>query len=143
MAGRPLHVEHWGDALAQGEVAGRTAAGVEAAWDTVPGFWSTIGERTLKYAAWGDGYDDVRIVDHGDGAFTAWYARDGACVGVLTHDRDDDYERGRERIEHGSAAAVSELRAVVVVPARDEEARIGRCLAALGRQRGVRPASSR
>ena len=25
--GRPLHVEHWGDALAQGEVAGRTAAG--------------------------------------------------------------------------------------------------------------------
>jgi 3-phenylpropionate/trans-cinnamate dioxygenase ferredoxin reductase component len=99
VAGRPLHVEHWGDALAQGEIAGRTAAGVEAAWATVPGFWSTIGERTLKYAAWGDGYDDTRLVDHGDGAFTAWYARDGACVGVLAHDRDDDYESGRERIE--------------------------------------------
>jgi glucosyl-3-phosphoglycerate synthase len=32
---------------------------------------------------------------------------------------------------------VSELRAVVVIPARDEEARIGRCLEALGRQRGL------
>ena len=102
VARRSLHIEHWGDALAQGEIAGRTAAGVEAAWDTVPGFWSTIGDRTLKYAAWGDGYDDVRLVDHGDGAFTAWYARDGACVGVLTHERDEDYESGRERIEHGA-----------------------------------------
>ena len=101
VAGRALHIEHWGDALAQGEVAGRTAAGVDAAWATVPGFWSTIGDRTLKYAAWGDGYDDVSVVDHGDGAFTAWYARDGACVGVLTHDRDEDYESGQERIEHG------------------------------------------
>ena len=101
VAGRALHIEHWGDALAQGEVAGRTAAGVDAAWATVPGFWSTIGDRTLKYAAWGDGYDDVSVVDHGDGAFTAWYARDGACVGVLTHDRDEDYESGKERIEHG------------------------------------------
>jgi len=34
---------------------------------------------------------------------------------------------------------VSALRAVVVVPARDEEQRIGRCLRALGRQRGVAP----
>ena len=39
-AGRPLRVEHWGDALAQGEIAGATAAGKQAAWDQVPGFWS-------------------------------------------------------------------------------------------------------
>ena len=43
-AGRPLRVEHWGDALGQGEVAGRTAAGADAVWDAVPGFWSTIGD---------------------------------------------------------------------------------------------------
>ena len=101
LADRPLHVEHWGDALAQGEVAGWTAAGHETVWDTVPGFWSTIGTRTLKYAAWGDGFDDVRLVDHGDGAFTAWYGREGICVGVLTHGFDPDYEAGRGRIERG------------------------------------------
>jgi 3-phenylpropionate/trans-cinnamate dioxygenase ferredoxin reductase subunit len=102
IAGRHLHVEHWGDALAQGRVAGTTAAGGDDAWTTVPGFWSTIGARTLKYAAWGDGYDDVRIVDHGGGAFTAWYGAEGRTVGVLTHERDDDYEAGRERVAAGA-----------------------------------------
>ncbi len=60
-AGRRLRVEHWGEALNQGEIAGRTLAGVEARWDVAPGFWSTIGERTLKYAGWGDGWDEVRF----------------------------------------------------------------------------------
>ncbi len=101
-AGRPLRVEHWGEALAQGEVAGRSMAGREAAWDGVPGFWSTIGRRTLKQAAWGDGWDTDVIRDHGDGAFTAWYGRAGRIVGVLTHGRDEDYERGSELVRDGA-----------------------------------------
>ena len=105
IARRPLHVEHWGDALAQGEVAGWSAAGRDASWDTVPGFWSTIGTDTIKYAAWGDGYATVRLVEHGDGAFTAWYAdAQGTCVGVLTHDRDPDYEAGQRLIAQGASA---------------------------------------
>jgi 3-phenylpropionate/trans-cinnamate dioxygenase ferredoxin reductase component len=100
-AGRPLRVEHWGDALGQGEVAGRTAAGEDVAWADVPGFWSTIGTRTLKYSAWGDGYEETRLERHGDGAFTAWYGREGRLVGVLTHEADEDYERGRSLIAQG------------------------------------------
>jgi NADPH-dependent 2,4-dienoyl-CoA reductase/sulfur reductase-like enzyme len=102
-AGRPLRVEHWGDALAQGEIAGRTAAGKEAAWEQVPGFWSTIGSRTLKYAAWGDGYDQSRFEPHPGGGFTAWYGRDGRIVGVLTHEADEDYEHGTDLIEDGAS----------------------------------------
>jgi NADPH-dependent 2,4-dienoyl-CoA reductase/sulfur reductase-like enzyme len=101
-AGRPLRVEHWGDALGQGAIAGQTAAGVDAGWDDVPGFWSTIGTRTLKYAAWGDGFDATRLHRHDDGAFVAWYGRQGLIAGVLTHDRDDDYERGRDLIAEGA-----------------------------------------
>ena len=101
-AGRPLRVEHWGDALGQGAVAGQTAAGVEAGWDDVPGFWSTIGTRTLKYAAWGDGFDATRLHRGDEGAFAAWYGRDGRIAGVLTHERDDDYDRGRELIAQGA-----------------------------------------
>jgi 3-phenylpropionate/trans-cinnamate dioxygenase ferredoxin reductase component len=100
-AGRAIRVEHWGDALGHGKIAGATLAGSQAHWDEVPGFWSTIGDHTLKYAAWGDGYDESRLIEHDDGAFTVWYARDGATVGVLTHDRDEDYERGRERVAAG------------------------------------------
>jgi 3-phenylpropionate/trans-cinnamate dioxygenase ferredoxin reductase component len=101
-AGRRLRVEHWGDALGQGEVAGRTAAGDTAQWDAVPGFWSTIGSHTLKYAAWGDGFEQSRIEPHGGGAFTAWYGRDGRIVGVLAHEADEDYERGRSLIAGGA-----------------------------------------
>jgi 3-phenylpropionate/trans-cinnamate dioxygenase ferredoxin reductase subunit len=97
-AGRALRVDHWGDALGQGEVAGQTAAGAEAEWDDVPGFWTTIGARTLKYAAWGDGHDAIELTEHGGGGFTARYRSDGALVGVLTHDADVDYDEGREQI---------------------------------------------
>lgn len=102
-AGRPLRVEHWGDALGQGEVAGRNAAGERVQWDAVPGFWSTIGNHTLKYAAWGDGFDDSRLEDHGDGAFTTWSGRDGKVVGVLAHEADEDYEQGRALIAEGAS----------------------------------------
>ncbi len=102
-AGRPLRVEHWGDALGQGEVAGANAAGTSAVWEAVPGFWSTIGERTVKYAAWGDGFDQTRFEDHGRGGFTAWYGRGGKVVGVLVHRADEDYERGRELIAEGAS----------------------------------------
>jgi 3-phenylpropionate/trans-cinnamate dioxygenase ferredoxin reductase component len=102
-AGRRLVVEHWGEALRMGEIAGSVAAGQEDSWAQAPGFWSDIGERMLKYAAWGDGYDETRLVEHGDEAFTVWYARDGVVVGVLTHDADDDYDRGQALVERGAA----------------------------------------
>jgi 3-phenylpropionate/trans-cinnamate dioxygenase ferredoxin reductase component len=101
-AGRRLRVEHWGDALGQGEVAGRSVAGQDVQWDAVPGFWSTIGNHTLKYAAWGDGFDHSRLEDHGGGAFTAWYGREREIVGVLAHRADHDYERGRSLIAEGA-----------------------------------------
>jgi 3-phenylpropionate/trans-cinnamate dioxygenase ferredoxin reductase subunit len=101
-AGRALAVEHWGDALGQGEVAGRTAAGIDAAWDAVPGFWSTIASHTLKYVAWGDGYEQTAFVRHPNGGFTARYGAGGRLVGVLTHDADDDYERASDEVAAGT-----------------------------------------
>ena len=98
-AGRHISVEHWQDAVDQGEIAGATAADAYERWDGVPGFWTTIGDATVKYHAWGDGYDSARLIDHEDG-FTAWYERDGATVGVLTLNADDDYERGESLIHN-------------------------------------------
>ncbi|HEY4007320.1 MAG TPA: NAD(P)/FAD-dependent oxidoreductase [Pseudonocardia sp.] len=98
-AGRHLVVEHWGEALAMGTIAGTTAAGGDTRWARAPGFWSMIGEHTLKYVAWGDGYQQTRLVDHGGGAFTVWYSTEGVTVGVATHQADNDYERGRHLVE--------------------------------------------
>ena len=102
-AGRRLHVEHWGEALDHGAVAGRALAGEDAEWRTAPGFWSTIGRHTLKHVGVGRRLRRPRASStHGDGAFTVWYGAGGVVVGVLTHDRDEDYERGRELVEAGA-----------------------------------------
>ncbi len=96
-------VEHWGDALEHGRVAGAVLAGGEAAWNMVPGFWSTIGNRTLKYHSWSGGWDEAKFVEK-DGAegeaFTVWYGKE--CVGVLAYNAEEDYEEGRGIIEQGA-----------------------------------------
>ncbi len=110
VVGRPLMVEHWGDAITMGQLAGANAAahgsetGESERWSDPPGFWSEIGEHTLKYSAWGDGFDEVRVIEHGPSAFTVWYAdAAGELVGVLTHESDDDYERGGELLARRAA----------------------------------------
>ena len=104
-AGSRQKVEHWGDALEHGRVAGTVLAGGEAIWKEVPGFWSTIGDKTLKYWAWSGGWDEARFVekDGSEGeAFAVWYGREGVTVGVLAHNTDEEYEEGRELIERGA-----------------------------------------
>ena len=103
-AGRHIVVEHWQDAADQGEISGAAAAGADVGWAGVPGFWTTIGGATVKYHAWGDGYDKARLIEHDDG-FTAWYERDGATVGVLTCNADHDYDRGEALINNAQAVS--------------------------------------
>jgi NADPH-dependent 2,4-dienoyl-CoA reductase/sulfur reductase-like enzyme len=105
LAGRHLAIEHWQDAADQGTIAGTSAAGNRATWDGVPGFWSTIGEATIKYHAWGDGYQRSRMLSRPDG-FTVWYEADDAVVGVLTYNADDDYDLGERLIAQRRPAPV-------------------------------------
>ncbi len=105
IAGRHLAIEHWQDAIDQGTIAGTSAAGEDAIWDGVPGFWSTIGEATVKYHAWGDGYQCSRMLIGPDG-FTVWYEAGDAVVGVLTYNADDDYDLGERLIAERQPAPV-------------------------------------
>ena len=100
VAGRPLRVEHWGDAVEHGRLAGVALAGAPEPWRTVPGFWSTIAGQTIKHVAWGDGHDEVRVERSASGT-TVRYGRDGRLVGVLTHDHDDDNERAEADVHAG------------------------------------------
>ena len=81
-AGRQVVSEHWRDAALQGRVAGLTAAGVSAQWDTASGFSCTIGTSRLAYRGWGGPYERCRVVDQRDG-FVATYHDGGDIVGRL------------------------------------------------------------
>ena len=104
-AGRRIATEHWQDSADQGAIAGAAAAGADVEWDAVPGFWTSIGDSDVKYHAWGDGYQSSRMLLHDDG-FTVWYERDGATVGVLTLNADDDYDLGERLVKEGRPAPV-------------------------------------
>ncbi|BBY22122.1 NAD(P)/FAD-dependent oxidoreductase [Mycobacterium stomatepiae] len=97
VAGRHLAIEHWQDATDQGAIAGACAAGWPTRWVGVPGFWTSVGDATLKYHAWGDGYEHSGLRERADG-FTVWYETGDAVVGVLTYNADDDYELGEQLI---------------------------------------------
>jgi 3-phenylpropionate/trans-cinnamate dioxygenase ferredoxin reductase component len=106
VAGRDLAIEHWQDAADQGTIAGACAAGSPTKWSGVPGFWTSIGEATLKYHAWGDGYERNRMIHHPDG-FTVWYSCGDETVGVLTYNADDDYDLGERLIAQRQPPPVS------------------------------------
>lgn len=60
-------------------VAGANAAGANREWDSVRGFWTRIGDATLKYQAWGDGFEHSRLLER-DGGFAVWYEAGGAAA---------------------------------------------------------------
>ncbi len=97
-AGRRLRVEHWGDADRHGTIAGTVAAGGVDRWAEAPGFWSGIGDRTLKYSAWGDGYDEA-VLTGTDTSWVVWYRHGQELCGVLSVEDDDAYERGQQLLE--------------------------------------------
>lgn len=105
-AGRRLRVEHWGDAEAHGRIAGAVAAGGSRMWDDPPGFWSTIGNRTLKYTAWGDGHDGWTFAGDQD-HWSVWFRKGEELCGVLTHRDDEAYELGQQLL--GRRARFDEL----------------------------------
>lgn len=106
VAGRQLAIEHWQDATDQGAIAGASAAGRHSKWDGVLGFWTSIGEATVKYHAWGDSYERSRMLHHPDG-FTVWYESGDIAVGVLTYNADGDYDLGEQLIAGRRPAPVS------------------------------------
>ena len=65
------------------------------------------GGQDVEVLVLGDGWDEARFVDHvenGDApermgeSFTVWYGKEGASVGVLSH----NYDEGRGMVERGA-----------------------------------------
>ena len=99
-AGRHIAVEHWQDAVDQGEIAGANAAGARGAGLTCPASGRPSVTRPSSTTP-GVMATTRRASSQRRDGFTVWYSRDGAAVGVLTCNADDDYDAGETLIREG------------------------------------------
>jgi 3-phenylpropionate/trans-cinnamate dioxygenase ferredoxin reductase component len=95
--GAPVRIEHWDVAFNQGKTAALNMLGRDVAHETVPYFYSVLGDwGELEYV--GPAYEwDEEIVRGSlkEGEFTNWYLQEGRVVAALTWGRSDDLEHAR------------------------------------------------
>lgn len=114
--GERLRLEHWENAVQQGEAAARrllvelTGTGEPAVFDPVPWFWSDQYDRKLQLAGRSGAGHDVEVVlgDVEERRFVALFGREGRLRGVF----------GMNRPRH-----VMQLRPLLVEGASFDEAR--------------------
>lgn len=83
-------VEHWDNAVSQGQHCARALLGDRAPFVHVPYFFSDIFD--LSYEFWGDESGADQVVERGDIAtksFSVWWLRDGRLVAAFVMNRPD------------------------------------------------------
>ncbi|XP_049721621.1 apoptosis-inducing factor 3 isoform X3 [Elephas maximus indicus] len=75
---RKVNIPHWQMAHAQGRVAAQNMLAQEAEISTVPYLWTAMFGKSLRYAGYGEGFDDVIIQgDLEELKFVAFYTKTG------------------------------------------------------------------
>ena len=97
MHGGPLRVEHWDVAFNHGKTAALNMLGRDVPHETVPYFFSVLGDwAELEYVGPAREWDEELVRgSHADGSFTTWYLKDGRLVAALTVGRSDELDYAR------------------------------------------------
>jgi 3-phenylpropionate/trans-cinnamate dioxygenase ferredoxin reductase subunit len=95
--GRPLRIEHWDVAFNHGKTAALNMLGRDIPHETVPYFYSVLGDwGELEYVGPAREWDEEIVRGSlEDGSFTMWYLRDERLVAALTFGRSDDLDHAR------------------------------------------------
>jgi NADPH-dependent 2,4-dienoyl-CoA reductase/sulfur reductase-like enzyme len=105
-------VEHWDNAVSQGQHCARMLTGAREAFVHVPYFFSDVFD--LSYELWGDPADSDRVEYRGDvntTSFSAWWLRGSHLVAAFTMNRpDDEREAAPEWIRTKQAVSADRLR---------------------------------
>lgn len=83
MNGKHTNIQHWVNALEQGEQAAHCMLGKYKAYKEVPFFWTRSYNVSIQYVGHCDSYDEVHVVGdttlpkYADNKFCAFYIKDG------------------------------------------------------------------
>jgi NADPH-dependent 2,4-dienoyl-CoA reductase/sulfur reductase-like enzyme len=89
--GKRRRVEHWDNAVSQGQHLARTLLGRREAFVHVPYFFSDVFD--LSYEFWGDPSESDRIVHRGSletSSFSIWWLRQDTLIAAFAMNRPDD-----------------------------------------------------
>ncbi len=95
--GGPLRIEHWDVAFNHGKTAALNMLGRDIPHETVPYFYSVLGDwGELEYVGPAREWDEEIVRGSmADGSFTTWYVRDERLVAALTFGRSEDLDHAR------------------------------------------------
>lgn len=88
--GKRRHVEHWDNAVKQGQYLARRLTGESKPFENIPYFFSDIFD--LSYEFWGDTEGADRTEYRGDvnsSSFSAWWLKGGKVVATFAMNRPD------------------------------------------------------
>jgi NADPH-dependent 2,4-dienoyl-CoA reductase/sulfur reductase-like enzyme len=104
-------VEHWDNAVSQGQYLARALMGEKGPFKHVPYFFSDVFD--LSYEYWGDSSVADQTIHRGDvstNSFSAWWLQQKRVVAAFTMNRpDEEREAAPKWIESGQAVAAENL----------------------------------
>ena len=109
--GKRRRVEHWDNAVSQGQYCAQVLMGERTPFRHVPYFFSDVFD--LSYEYWGDSSDAGQVVHRGDvssNSFSAWWLRQNRLVAAFTMNRpDEEREAASKWIESLQRVSAEEL----------------------------------
>jgi NADPH-dependent 2,4-dienoyl-CoA reductase/sulfur reductase-like enzyme len=110
--GKRRRVEHWDNAVSQGQHCARALLGERKPFVHVPYFFSDVFD--LSYEFWGDPSASDETVERGDlstSSFSVWWLRQGRVVAAFVMNRpDDERDAAPQLIASKQAVAAETLR---------------------------------
>ncbi|XP_030771122.1 leucine-zipper-like transcriptional regulator 1 isoform X2 [Rhinopithecus roxellana] len=101
---RKVNIPHWQMAHAQGRVAAQNMLAQEAEMSTVPYLWTAMFGKSLRYAGYGEGFDDVIIQgDLEELKFVAFYTKGDEVIAVASMNYDPIVSKVAEVLASGRA----------------------------------------
>jgi 3-phenylpropionate/trans-cinnamate dioxygenase ferredoxin reductase component len=105
-------VEHWDNAVSQGQHCARVLMGERTPFRHVPYFFSDVFD--LSYEYWGDSSGATQVVHRGDlstNSFSAWWLHQDRVVAAFAMNRpDEERETAPKWIEAGQSVVANKLR---------------------------------
>jgi NADPH-dependent 2,4-dienoyl-CoA reductase/sulfur reductase-like enzyme len=112
--GKRRRVEHWDNAVSQGQYCARFLMGETAPFKHVPYFFSDVFD--LSYEYWGDLSGAEQVVHRGDlssSSFSVWWLRHDRVVAAFTMNRPDEERNVAPKwIESGQRVSAAKLKDV-------------------------------